>query len=138
MKRIIGLYGAANVGKTHSLRMLIEMIAHELGNEIEHQEISDKKFTFIVNGKTVCICPAGDNGYEIGKAIEYVNQNNFDVAIFGSRSKGEPANRLNAFVSECGFESVEWRQCPNTKYWPGDLRTEVEMATAKMLRRMID
>jgi GTPase SAR1 family protein len=135
MESIIAIYGPANVGKTHTLCKLIELIAHEQNIAVEIS--GDTKQTFVINGKTVCICTAGDNKWEVQKALEYSGKNNCDVAVLASRTKGGSSSTISSFAKENNV-SLKWWRCFDTQSWPDDLRDEIQLTSAKLFRRFID
>ena len=63
MKKIIGLYGRENSGKTTTLNLLIELLGRE-GQEDNPVSIDDYR------GKTIVITPGGDDEEVIRKNLE--------------------------------------------------------------------
>ena len=135
--RIISLYGHGDCGKSETLNALKELL-RENGKSISAKPHPwcEMPETFEYKVLVVCVTPAGDNPEEIDNNIRYFEAKKCDVAITGSRTKGEPVNLLKKYAASKGI-SVEWVQ----KSYEYNLSQETQVScnkeTAEVLLRMI-
>lgn len=86
--RVIALFGRGNVGKTHCLGHLINLMYQEMfghGCLIEGQ---DKSVTFEYHGQRITICTWGDTSEDEQKNLDYISCQTPDIAIVATRTKG--------------------------------------------------
>lgn len=106
MKKLIALYGAANRGKTTTLNILIDLLA-VVSEHYNIEKNYDSKAVFVINSKTIGVCTPGDNQEEIKNNIEFFEENECEIIITATRTKGEGVNELEKFTKKQGSE-IEW------------------------------
>lgn len=95
-KYIIALSGRASIGKTRTLRMVIDILK---GIDLTFEK-RDTRTTCHYHGKTICVTTPGDNGAEISKNIDYINANLCDIAIMATRTKGATISTLTNYAEQ--------------------------------------
>ena len=105
MKKIIALSGKSNVGKTQTLKLLIDKL-DKVGvcKHKEDNEHNDINRTYRYKETTISICTAGDAAYIIESNIKYFKENKCDIAITAVRTKGKTQLVLNSFAKELGLK----------------------------------
>ena len=82
--KVIALFGIKDTGKTTTLNLLNNLINPD--NPITDGK--DHRRTFTYKGKTISITTPGDNETEIKKNIQYAQDENCDILVTASRTKG--------------------------------------------------
>ena len=95
-KHIIALSGRASIGKTRTLRMVIDMLN---GVELTYEK-HDTRTTCHYHGKTICVTTPGDNGWEISKNIDYINSHPCDIAVMATRTRGATITTLTNYAEQ--------------------------------------
>ena len=85
----------------------------------------------------VCVAPGGDDGWVTNTNIKYFRESGCEIAVSGSRTKGEPADTINRYASEFGFE-VRWFNMPYCEELPQYVRPVVDNAVADAILASID
>lgn len=102
MKCIIGLCGAANTGKSSTLKMLIEYLQQNKDFDVldlggfNNRAVGDFNTTFKHKSTTniVCITTGGDTSSVTRENIEYAKTNKADILITATRSSGGTITEL--------------------------------------------
>lgn len=105
--RVIALSGRGNVGKTHCLGHLINLIYKETTGCDFYIEGHDIRITLGYHGKSITICTWGDNAYEEQKNIDIICSDNPDIAIVATRTKGDTVEIVERFCEENNYE-LKW------------------------------
>ena len=79
--KVIALFGKGGIGKTTTLNLLINP-----DNPITDGK--DHRRTFTYKGKTISITTPGDNETEVKKNIQYAQDENCDILVTASRTRG--------------------------------------------------
>lgn len=87
--KVIALFGRGDIGKTHCLGHLINPIHRETKGYNYLYEGRDVRITLDYLGQRVTICTWGDNNVEEWKNLDKIQQDNPDIAIVATRTKGE-------------------------------------------------
>ena len=95
-KHIIALSGRGSIGKTRTLRMVIDMLN---GIELTYEK-HDIRTTCHYHGKTICVTTPGDNRWEISKNIDYFNEHPCDIAIMATRTRGATISTLASYAEQ--------------------------------------
>ena len=95
-KYIIALSGRGSIGKTRTLRMVIDMLN---GVELTYEK-HDIRTTCHYHGKTICVTTPGDNKWEINKNIDYINAHPCDVAIMATRTRGATVSTITNYAEQ--------------------------------------
>lgn len=105
--KIISLNGRPECGKTHTLKMVCDMLIdkYDVINKIECGD--DYRITFRVKGKIVSVCTGGDSIEVIQANVAYFVEQECDLAITANRSKASPKWELEGFAESNGFELKE-------------------------------
>lgn len=99
MKKIIGLYGRAQCGKTTTLRMLFDDLV-KLGSEVLSPLPSqgDARSLLEYNGMLIAICTGGDTADIVDENCTYFTTTKCDIGISASRTKGNTCDILNNYA----------------------------------------
>ena len=126
MKKIIGLYGCSNSGKTTTLNLLIELLGRE-GQEDNPVSIDDSR------GKTIVITPGGDNKDVIKNNIEAFEKAEGDILVTATRTTGQTTGYLSNYAKENSVK-ITW-----IKKNYAVIRTDlVNQAQAEDIKAVID
>lgn len=102
LHRIIVLCGRANLGKTRTLRMVID----KLNGESISYATRDTKTICHYNDQTIAIATKGDNAAELRANVSYFKSHPCDIAITAARSRGGTHDVIKAYAQETGAEVV--------------------------------
>lgn len=102
LHRIIVLCGRGNLGKTRTLRMVID----KLNGESISYATRDTKTICHYNDQTIAIATKGDNAAELCANVSYFKSNPCDIAITAARSRGGTHDVIKAYAQETGAEVV--------------------------------
>lgn len=108
MKRIIGLCGKGNIGKTETLNLLIDLLTvATTGCAMPAPQPAgrNREMTFIYKGNTISICTAGDTEAILKDNCAYFSKMKCDIAISAARSRGKTHMELENLDPSV---SVEW------------------------------
>lgn len=100
--KIIVLYGRGNLGKTRTLRMVIDRLNHE---SISYATC-DIQTICRHNDQTIAVATKGDNVAELRSNVSYFKSHPCDIAITAARSRGGTHDVINSFAQETGTEVV--------------------------------
>ena len=100
--KIIVLYGRGNLGKTRTLRMVIDKLNHE---SISYATC-DIQTICHHNAQTIAIATKGDNAAELRANVSYFKSHPCDIAITAARSRGGTHDVIKAYAQEIGAEVV--------------------------------
>lgn len=102
LHRIIVLCGRGNLGKTRTLRMIID----KLNGESISYATRDTKTICHYNDQTIAIATKGDNAAELRANVSYFKSHPCDIAITAARSRGGTHDVIKAYAQETGAEVV--------------------------------
>ncbi len=102
LHRIIVLCGRGNLGKTRTLRMVID----KLNGESISYATRDTKTICHYNDQTIAIATKGDNAAELRANVSYFKSHPCDIAITAARSRGGTHDVIKAYTQETGAEVV--------------------------------
>ena len=102
LHRIIVLCGRGNLGKTRTLRMVID----KLNGESISYATRDTKTICHYNDQTIVIATKGDNAAELRANVSYFKFHPCDIAITAARSRGGTHDVIKAYAQETGAEVV--------------------------------
>lgn len=100
--KIIVLYGRGNLGKTRTLRMVIDKLNGESISNAKY----DTQTICHYNDKTIAVATKGDNAAELCANVSYFKSNPCDIAITAARSRGGTHDVIKAYAQETGAEVV--------------------------------
>lgn len=100
--KIIVLYGRGNLGKTRTLRMVIDKLNHE---SISYATC-DIQTICHHNAQTIAIATKGDNAAELRANVSYFKSHPCDIAITAAHSRGGTHDVIKAYAQETGAEVV--------------------------------
>lgn len=100
--KIIVLYGRGNLGKTRTLRMVIDKLNHE---SISYATC-DIQTICHHNAQTIAVATKGDNAAELRANVSYFKSHPCDIAITAARSRGGTHDVIKAYAQETGAEVV--------------------------------
>jgi hypothetical protein len=101
MKRIIGLYGKANCGKTTTLNNLIEKLAIATGKNvvIPLNKETDTMEVFNYKNKIICVATQGDTKDAVKQNCDFFINQNCDIAFSATRSRGKSCDALKVLAA---------------------------------------
>lgn len=102
LHRIIVLCGRGNLGKTRTLRMVID----KLNGESISYATRDTKTICHYKDQTIAIATKGDNAAELRANVSYFKSHTCDIAITAARSRGGTHDVIKAYAQETGAEVV--------------------------------
>ena len=100
--KIIVLYGRGNLGKTRTLRMVIDRLNHE---SISYATC-DIQTICRHNDQTIAVATKGDNAAELRANVSYFKFHPCDIAITAARSRGGTHDVIKSYALETGAEVV--------------------------------
>ena len=100
--KIIVLCGRGNLGKTRTLRMVVDRLNHE---PISYATC-DLQTICRHNDKTIAVATKGDNAAELRANVSYFKSHPCDIAITAARSRGGTHDVTKSFAQETGAEVV--------------------------------
>lgn len=107
--RVIALFGRGNIGKTWCLGHLVNLMHRETKGYNCLFEGQDIRITLDYLGQRVTICTWGDNDKEEQLNLDKIKQDNPDIAIIATRTKGETVKMVERFcnLNNCRLKWVE-------------------------------
>ena len=100
--KIIVLYGRGNLGKTRTLRMVIDKLNGEPISNAKY----DTQAICHYNDLTIAVATKGDNATELRSNISYFKSRPYDIVITAARSRGGTHDVIKAYAQETGAEVV--------------------------------
>lgn len=100
--KIIVLYGHGNLGKTRTLRMVIDI----LNGEPISYTTSDAQTICHYNDLIIAFATKGDNAAKLRANVSYFKSHPCDIAITAARSRGGTHDVIKAYAQETGAEVV--------------------------------
>lgn len=100
--KIIVLCGRGNLGKTRTLRMVID----KLNGEPISYATCDIQTICRHNDQIIAIATKGDNAAELRANVSYFKSHPCDIAITAARSRGGTHDVIKAYAKETGAEVV--------------------------------
>ena len=100
--KIIVLYGRANLGKTRTLRMVIDKLNDEPISNVKY----DTQTICHYNDLTIAVATRGDNADELRSNVAYFKSHPCDIAITAARSRGGTHDVIKAYAQEIGAKVV--------------------------------
>lgn len=126
MKKIIGLYGLPNTGKTTTLKRLIGLFG-ENANRENPVIIDDYR------GKKIVIAPGGDTPGVVKANVETFKEKKADILVSATRTKGGSQDALKEHAKKIGTDVI-WVG----KNYSASLHEFINEAQAKELHAFID
>ena len=126
MKKIIGLYGLPNTGKTTTLKRLIGLFG-ENANRENPVIIDDYR------GKKIVIAPGGDTPGVVEANVETFKKKKADILVSATRTKGGSQDALKEHAKKIGTDVI-WVG----KNYSDSLHSLIKETQAKELYDFID
>lgn len=115
MKKIIVLYGRAKTGKTSTLNLLIEFL--DKNKKVEENHLTeDRRVSIFYGNKKIAITTCGDNGFELKENIKYFEEEDCDILVTATRTRGETTEILNDYAKEINTKIV-WIEKTFLHHW---------------------
>ncbi len=100
-EKVIVLQGVAGIGKTTTLKVVIDLLKQQGGKvTVLYKERIDVTAKVDFNGKTVGICTSGDSLDCIKYGYDLLGPD-CDIYIFATRTKGEAVDFVQDTFSKC-------------------------------------
>jgi hypothetical protein len=106
--KVIALFGRGNIGKTHCLGHLINLIYQDTTGCNYFVEGKDMRVTLDYLGKRVTICTWGDNKEEERSNLEKIRKDKPDIAIVATRTRGETVKLVDDFCTNEAYCTPKW------------------------------
>ena len=100
--KIIVLNGRGNLGKTRTLRMVIDILNGEPISNAKY----DTQTICHYNDLTIAVATKADNATELRSNVSYFKSHPCDIAITAARSRGGTHDVIKAYAQETGAEVV--------------------------------
>ena len=105
MKKIIALYRRSETGKTSTLNLLIELL--DKNKKIEKERlIEDRRVSISYGSKKIAVTTWGDNGFELKENIKFFEEENCDILVTATRTRGETTEILTDYAKEIDTEII--------------------------------
>lgn len=113
IEKIFVLYGKAQIGKTTTLNVLIDLLrivsdSYEISKEYEGYA------TFKFSGKTISVCTPGDDAKSLEGNIDYFKKQKCNIAVTATRVKGAGKDLLDEFAETKKIIPVRIHKDDNT------------------------
>ncbi|RRD73840.1 hypothetical protein EII14_09045 [Alloprevotella sp. OH1205_COT-284] len=132
MKKIIALYRRAKTGKTSILNLLIEFL--DKNKKVEENHLTeDRRVSIFYGNKKIAITTWGDNGFELKENIKYFEEEDCDILVTATRTRGETTEILNDYAKEINTKIV-WIE----KNISASLEELINQTQAKDIQAVID
>ena len=99
MKKIIGLYGLPNTGKTTTLKRLIRLFGEKANGE-KPVTIDDYR------GKKIVIAPGGDTLGVVKANVKTFKEEKADILVSATRTKGGSQDALKEHAKKIGTDVI--------------------------------
>lgn len=99
MKKIIGLYGLPNTGKTTTLKRLIGLFGEKVNGE-KPVTIDDYR------GKKIVIAPGGDTLGVVKANVKTFKEEKADILVSATRTKGGSQDALKEHAKKIGTDVI--------------------------------
>lgn len=106
--KLVALFGRGNIGKTHCLGHLINLIHQEWKGCNYLFEGKDARITLEYLGKRITICTWGDNEEEERKNLDNIRLDEPDIAVVATRTKGITVKLVEKFCQKQPNCSIKW------------------------------
>ena len=105
MKKIIALYRRSETGKTSTLNLLIELL--DKNKKIEKERFKeDRRVSISYGSKKIAVTTWGDNGFELKENIKFFEEENCDILVTATRTRGETTEILTDYAKEIDTEII--------------------------------
>ena len=132
MKKIIALYRRAETGKTSTLNLLIELL--DKNKKVEEIRLTeDRRVSISYGNKKIAVTTWGDNGFELKENINYFENEDCDILVTATRTRGETTEILNDYAKEINTEII-WIE----KNLSASLEELINQTQAKDIKAVID
>ncbi|MBO4439000.1 MAG: hypothetical protein J5798_06580 [Spirochaetaceae bacterium] len=108
MEKIIALYGPRNMGKTTTLKKLIDLLS-VIAKNYEISFYKEVWAYFKINGKKIVVCTPGDNKDIVKGNINYTKSYDCDIFVTAARTRGGSVDELKKFTNKKEAELI-WVQ----------------------------
>lgn len=133
MKRIIGLCGISHTGKATTLKLLLKFFDPTFMSSSRRN--FRKALTF--KGGKICIATCGDNPNDLEGNCSFFQQEDFDIAITPTRSKGKSCERLARMAREESTR-IQWIEKKKDYLNPDSCNYEQAVMLHDLIVNLID
>lgn len=107
-KFIYVLCGHSNCGKTATLSYLRELLQKQgESTHLQSPHGADRRETFLLDGKTICLTPGGDIERVVKDNLKYFEEQSADILVTASRSRGCTIDAIEEYCKNNDIP-VEW------------------------------
>lgn len=129
MRKIIALYASANKGKTSTLSILIDLLSL-VSSESNVWRTKEGWGWFKINDVAVGVCTPGDDKSSIESNINYFNENECEVIVTATRTKGETVTELKKLEKK--------KNCPILWFPKEDNEEKNKLIASELFRLVLD
>jgi hypothetical protein len=112
MKKILALYGTANIGKTETIKLVFEKLKNEYKDFEYHSDFEpimlekrDICVIIIIKGKIIGIESQGDPNSRIFESLPLFKRMNCDIIVCATRTKGATVGEVEKLQD---IYQIEW------------------------------
>jgi len=112
MRKIFGLYGAANVGKSQTIKEVYNLLSSEYKTaKIKHQILeSDIIVVLTIDGITIGIESQGDPNSRLAESLSLFVKMECNIIICATRTRGQTVDAVNKLVKNHEYEVLWLKQ----------------------------
>ena len=118
-KTIYAVQGTADLGKTETLNILIDLlssVAYNYSIEKYNEGTNDRHASFTINKTKICVCTAGDNEDEANGNLAYIKKNKADVVFTACHETSSTARKaLKEYAEEKHYEFITEQKIDDEK-----------------------
>ena len=129
MRKIIALYASANKGKTSTLSILIDLLSL-VSSESNVWRTKEGWGQFKINDVAVGVCTPGDDKSSIESNINYFNENECEVIVTATRTKGGTVTELEKLEKQ--------ENCPILWFPKEDNEEKNKLIASELFRLVLD
>ncbi len=121
MKKLIGLWGTANVGKSETIRIVYRKLTEMFPEYIFHEKFKviipdagDIRLVIIINGKIIGIESQGDPNSSLLTSLPLFADLNCDIILCATRTRGATVDQVVKLNASYEIKWIEKHGCEDS------------------------